>query len=207
MRIDYRLATGSPAPACYQDLMCALRWAHAHAAVYALDTSRIFLIGHEAGGHLVSLVATLGNGDFEKTGGWESLPDSFAGAASISGAYELRSLPWAAGWMPAGRRWEISLDYASPVRHVSAATRPLFMIHSDDDPVVPIQQAMEMEDALNRVKAPFAYALHQGRNHMTLSDDVIDLARQFVTQMGERVGSPTRPAKKPGPKKKARATA
>ena len=31
MSIDYRLVGGSPAPAPYLDLLCAIRWIHAHA--------------------------------------------------------------------------------------------------------------------------------------------------------------------------------
>ena len=62
MSIDYRLAGSTPAPACYQDLQCAIRFVHAHADEYSIDINRIYLIGQSAGGHLVSLAATLGDG-------------------------------------------------------------------------------------------------------------------------------------------------
>ena len=62
MSIDYRLIGCTPAPACYQDVLCAIRWLHAHAGRYPIDARRIFLIGQSAGGHLVSLAATLGPG-------------------------------------------------------------------------------------------------------------------------------------------------
>src|SRR5579872_3410697 len=67
MSIDYRLKGCSPAPACYQDLQCAIRFVHAHAKEFRIDTKRIFLIGQSAGGHLVSLAATWGDGDFPRT--------------------------------------------------------------------------------------------------------------------------------------------
>jgi alpha-L-fucosidase 2 len=73
MSIDYRLLGCTPPPACYQDVLCAIRWLHAHAARYPIDPNRIFLIGQSAGGHLVSLAATLGDGPFKRTGGWEDL--------------------------------------------------------------------------------------------------------------------------------------
>jgi acetyl esterase len=60
MSIDYRLIGCTPAPACYQDVLCAIRWVHAQAGRYPIDIKRIFLIGQSAGGHLVSLAATLG---------------------------------------------------------------------------------------------------------------------------------------------------
>ena len=59
MSIDYRLVTCTPAPACYQDFLCAVRWVHAHRDEHKLDTESLFLIGMSAGGHLVSLAATL----------------------------------------------------------------------------------------------------------------------------------------------------
>ncbi len=62
MSIDYRLVGCTPPPACYQDVLCAIRWVHAHADEYPIDRERIFLIGMSAGGHLVSLAATLGDG-------------------------------------------------------------------------------------------------------------------------------------------------
>ena len=36
MSIDYRLVTCSPAPAAYQDVLCAIRWVHANAGRYGL---------------------------------------------------------------------------------------------------------------------------------------------------------------------------
>src|SRR4051812_44316720 len=53
MSIDYRLVGCTPAPACYQDFQCAIRYVHAHADEYNVDTNRIVLIGQSAGGHLV----------------------------------------------------------------------------------------------------------------------------------------------------------
>src|SRR5262249_45295280 len=41
MTIDYRLAGGTPPPACYQDLQCAIRWVHAHADKYPIDRERV----------------------------------------------------------------------------------------------------------------------------------------------------------------------
>src|SRR5882762_435590 len=45
MSIDYRLKESTPAPACYQDFQCAIRFVHAHADKYNIDAKRIFLIG------------------------------------------------------------------------------------------------------------------------------------------------------------------
>src|SRR5262245_39271269 len=94
MSIDYRLVGCTPPPACYQDVLCAVRWVHAHAGKYRIDRERIFLIGMSAGGHLVSLVGTLGDGPFAKTGGWEKHPTDVRGVISLSAPYDLETLSW-----------------------------------------------------------------------------------------------------------------
>src|SRR5262245_47955143 len=68
MSIDYRLRDCSPAPACYQDLQCAIRFVHANADKYNIDTKRIFLIGKSAGGHMVSLACKLGDWKYTRNG-------------------------------------------------------------------------------------------------------------------------------------------
>ena len=103
MSIDYRLIGCTPAPACYQDTLCAIRWLHAHVDKYPIDRRRLFLIGQSAGGHLVSLAATLGEGPFQRTGGWEDRPHDFRGVISVSAPYELTKLDWGNGWTPAGQ--------------------------------------------------------------------------------------------------------
>ncbi len=72
MTIDHRLVGGSPAPAPYEDTLCAIRWLHAHAGEYGVDENRIFLICNSSGGHLVALAATLGDGPFARAGGWDA---------------------------------------------------------------------------------------------------------------------------------------
>ena len=89
MSVDYRLASLAAPPACYQDVQCALRYAHANAEELNIDTSRIFVIGESAGAHLAALCATLGDGAFEKTGGWQEASSSVAGAIAVAGPYEL----------------------------------------------------------------------------------------------------------------------
>ena len=118
MSIDYRLVTCSPAPACYQDLQCAIRWVHAHADDFHLDLDRFYLIGQSAGGHLVSLAATLGDGRFGRMGGWEDQSNDITAAISVvpiprrelSLSPASRIIAWA--WWKA--RWRRSAVARSP---------------------------------------------------------------------------------------------
>ena len=143
MTIDYRLRGCSPPPACYQDVQCAIRYLHAHAEQYSLDENRIFLIGQSAGGHMVSLAATMGNGDLPKTGGWPTSRDDFRAAICVSGTYDLKALNWGNLWTPVGVDPETARELASPIRYAKPGMKPLLIFHADNDKSVPIANALQ----------------------------------------------------------------
>jgi acetyl esterase/lipase len=184
LSIDYRLVGTAPAPACYQDLLCAIRWVHAHAKEQRIDKDRIFLIGQSAGGHLVSLVATLGEGPFKHTGGWEDQPADVRAVISVAGPYELNTLDWGTLWAPAGVEASAARKLASPLHHVSAKTRPLLVIHSDDDHSVPVVQAVNMARALEQAKVRSRFVHYKDKGHMGITPDVIQEALAFIEEIG-----------------------
>ena len=180
MSIDYRLIGCTPAPACYQDTLCAIRWLHAHADKYPIDRRRLFLIGQSAGGHLVSLAATLGEGPYKRTGGWEDRPHDFRGVISVSAPYELTKLDWGNGWTPAGQDPVAARQLASPINHVSDKMKPILIIHSDDDPSVPVQQALDMVQVLAKAQVRHRFIHYRDKGHISMTEDVIKEARAFI---------------------------
>lgn len=56
--IDYRLTPQVMHPAHVQDVAASINWVKKNIANYHGDASRVFLLGHSAGAHLVALVAT-----------------------------------------------------------------------------------------------------------------------------------------------------
>ncbi|HXT13679.1 MAG TPA: pectinesterase family protein [Candidatus Angelobacter sp.] len=61
--ISYRLAPTNRWPACYDDVLTAIRWVKKHAEEFKGDPNRMALLGYSAGGHLVTLAGTRGKGD------------------------------------------------------------------------------------------------------------------------------------------------
>ena len=59
INVEYRMANVSLAPAAVEDCRCALRWAVRNAKQYNIDTDRIVLTGHSAGGHLSLITGML----------------------------------------------------------------------------------------------------------------------------------------------------
>jgi acetyl esterase/lipase len=182
MSIDYRLVGCTPAPACYQDMQCAIRYVHAHADEYNIDTSRIFLIGQSAGGHMVSLAATLGDGPFQRTGGWEDAGNDFRAAISVAANYELNTLSWGNIWTPTGADPTEARALASPVNHVTVDAKPMLILHSDNDRSVPIDNALLMVAALEDAGAEFEFHRYPDMGHMGINAEVITRAREFIEE-------------------------
>ena len=180
MSIDYRLTTCTPAPACYQDMLCSIRWVHANAERYNLDRNRIFLMGMSCGGHMASLAATLGDGKWPRTGGWEDYPTEFRAAICISGAYDLIKLDWGAGWAPPGEPFPTAREYASPIHHVGPDNRPQLLLHSDDDPSIPIEQVLRMDVALREARAPYKFVRYRDQGHIFITEECIRQSRDYI---------------------------
>lgn len=183
LSVDYRLVGGSPAPACYTDVRCAIRWVHAHAGDYGIDPERVYLIGQSAGGHMVSLAATIGDGPYAKTGGWDTARSDVRAVVSVAAAYDLPSLSWGNLWTPVAGNVDEARRQASPMNHVSATTKPILVIHSDDDKSVPVQQAVDFVGRLKAANVPHRFVHYTDRGHMGITDDVIREARAFITEM------------------------
>ena len=182
MSIDYRLVGVSPAPACSQDFQCAIRYVHAHAKQYNIDTDRIFLMGQSAGGHMVSLAATMGDGPFKRTGGWEDASNDVRAVISVAANYELTTLSWGTIWTPAKGDPIEARRLASPVNHVKKDMKPLLVIHADNDRSVPIDNALGMVAALEKADAPHKFLRYTDAGHMGITPEVIARAREFIAR-------------------------
>jgi acetyl esterase/lipase len=183
MTIDYRLAKATPAPACYQDMLCAIRYLRAHSARYRIDPSRIFVIGQSAGGQMASLLATLGEGPYKKAGGWTDQSAEIRAVISVCAPYELNTLDWGKLWVPLTGDATEARRLASPLHQISPRTRPILVIHSDDDKSVPIQQAIDMAQALEQAKIRSRFIHYKDRGHMGITPEVTREALAFIKEV------------------------
>jgi alpha-L-fucosidase 2 len=191
MTIDYRLAGTSPAPAGYQDLLTAIRWIHAHADKYSIDQSRIYIAGNSSGGHVVSLAGTLSDGPYAKVGGWKDASSDVRAVISIAAPYELNTLSWGNLWTPLDARTPAELEKArrtaSPIHQIGPNTKPMLIIHSDDDESVPVQQAHDMVAALTKAGVKHKFVHYKDRGHMRLTDEVVKEMLDFIADL-EQLG-------------------
>jgi acetyl esterase/lipase len=82
---NYRLSPTVRHPAHVQDVAGAVTWTRRHIAVYGGDPQRIYLLGHSAGGHLVSLLAT--DESYLKAEGLTTA--DIKGVITVSGVYRI----------------------------------------------------------------------------------------------------------------------
>lgn len=125
--INYRLAPKVTYPEQIKDVARAFAWTHKNIGKYGGLADRIFVCGHSAGGHLVSLLAT--NDAYLKAEGL-SLKD-IRGVIPISGVYKIpendRLFDLAFGTDPKQRR------DASPLCHARPDAPPFLIIYADTD--------------------------------------------------------------------------
>ena len=189
MTIDHRLVEATPAPAPYQDTLCAIRWLHAHAAEYGVDENRIYIIGNSSGGHLAALTAILGDNvkAYPRTGGWENARSDVRAGIAVAAPYDLNTLSWGNLWTPLSGDTSAARRQASPMAQISANSKPILVIHSDDDQSVPIQQALDMLKALEAAKVQHKFVHYTDRGHVGLTDEVLQEARSFIKQLDTSV--------------------
>jgi acetyl esterase len=204
MNLEYRLIGSSPAPACYQDLYTAIRWVHAHAADYHIDPNRIYIMGNSSGGHEATLAATLGQGPYPRTGGWEKADAEIRAVISVSGAYDLNTLSWGNLWTPiagdpnigfttlSGATLEEARRLASPIKNIGPNTKPMLLLHSDDDRSVPIQQAIDMDKALSAAKIPHKFIHYTDKGHIGFTDFADNEARAFIADLETKAAPQSR---------------
>ncbi|HEY8995676.1 MAG TPA: alpha/beta hydrolase [Lacunisphaera sp.] len=147
--INYRYAPTYRWPACFDDVQTAIRWVKAHAAEFKGDPSRIALVGHSAGGHLVCLAATVVDDSVRV--------QAVVGFAPVTNHEQ--DLPMRGGLstslqMLLNRPKELTpeslglLRAISPLNHVRPGLPPFLLVHGDADKTVPIQQSRDFQEKL-----------------------------------------------------------
>jgi acetyl esterase/lipase len=174
--MGYRLSPRHPWPAHILDVKLALAWVKANIARYGGDPDFVAITGGSAGGHLASLAA-LTPDDKSLQPGYEDVDLAVAAAVPLYGRYD-----WVSTEGP-GRRELVSLvgryivqqriadapevfRAASPLWRVCSDAPPFFVLHGDNDTVIPVEEARAFVDALRAVShSPVAYAELPGAQH------------------------------------------
>jgi alpha-L-fucosidase 2 len=147
--INYRLAPKHRWPAPLEDVQTAIRWVRAHAAKFKGDPSRIALIGHSAGGHLVTLAATVVD-DSVRVQAVVGYAPVTAFEQQMLARGELGPAPRALLNRPKELTPETLgvLRAISPINHVRTGLPPFLLLHGDADATVPLQESRDFQEKL-----------------------------------------------------------
>ncbi len=179
--VDYRLSPEAKFPAQIHDIKAAIRFLRANAERFHLDPDRIVIVGASAGGHLAALAGVSdGVQELEGTlGEYTSVSSRVQAIVSFYGASNLQSIlsqstehglsvrvP-ALQLLLGGQPQDVPdlAKLASPVASVDAADPPLWLIHGDSDPQMPLEQSKEFVKAYRNVRSSVQLDIVVGGKH------------------------------------------
>lgn len=114
---DYRTWPETAFPGFIDDAAAAVRWARDHAAEFGGDPSRIFLMGHSAGAHIVMLLAT----DNRYLAAQQMSKHDLSGVIGLAGPYDFLPLK------------DATLEEIFPPE-LRAASQPINFVSGDEPP-------------------------------------------------------------------------
>jgi acetyl esterase/lipase len=201
---NYRLAPLARYPAHIQDVARAVAWVHKHVGEYGGDAGNLFLMGHSAGGHLVSLLAA--DVRLLKPAGFDA--KAIRGVISVSGIYQLSEVTLQALARTPRKELEVSADgnpyalvfgndpdtcrQASPMTHVRRGLPPFLIVVAENDLPTLAEMALQFDAALREHGCQGRLLKAADRNHVTVlwsarhPDDplpraVVEFVRKYTT--------------------------
>ena len=182
--VDYRLSPVAQFPAQIYDIKAAVRCLRGTAKEHGISGGRMAISGGSAGGHLAALVGVT-NGVKELEGDIGSHRNQssdvqaivvFYGASNLTTILAQSTPHGLSVRVPAlelllGGQPESKVELArlaSPVFHVDKTDPPLLWYHGDQDPQMPVNQALEMigaykKQGLNATFEPVPGGAHGGK--------------------------------------------
>lgn len=179
--LDFRQSTQAPFPANVHDIKAGIRFLRAHAADYGYDATRIAIAGESSGAHL-ALVAGLSAGMAELEGSVGSDLSASSAVQAILAYFPATdlstilaqstpfglsvrepSLQLLLGGTP--EEQPVLARLASPVSLVRPESPPLYLLHGDRDPQMPINQSLQLWGVYKDLGLDVSFAPVHGAAH------------------------------------------
>ncbi len=191
----YRLTNEAGWPAQIHDCKAAIRWIRGHAGQHGLDADKIGVWGSSAGGHLASMLGTSGDVK-ELEGALGSCTESSSRVSCVVNYFGPenfitmvdkpstidRTTPDYPEAVLIGGRVQDKPDAAraaSPITYVTKDDPPFLTAHGTKDPLVPYEQAVELDAAMKKAGASHLLIEMTGGGHGFRSSDLDARVKQF----------------------------
>ena len=200
--IDYRLSDVATFPAQIHDAKAAVRFLRANAKRFGLDPDHFGVWGESAGGHLAALLGvTSGKKALEGDEGITGVSSRVQAVADWYGPVDLANI--AVGRLHKSMTKQQLDDIitqllgksphddrrlaarASPITYVTRGAPPFFVMHGDEDEVVPLHQSVLLVSALREAGTEVEFRVLKGAGHSGedfFSPQAIERVRAFFDQ-------------------------
>lgn len=211
----YRLANEATWPAQLDDGKAAIRWVKAHADDHGLDPERIAVWGRGAGAHLALMLGLTGDAP-ELEGELGTHTDRNAAVAGVVNFFGVTDMPAmvdhpsafdrSSPEAPEARLLGSALPdsperakAASPITYVSEGDPPVLTLHGTDDLVVPYEQAVRLDLALQDAGVISHFVTVPGAEHGDFPERAEKRVAAFLARVlrDEDVEVPTEPLEAP----------
>jgi len=174
---DYRKTPQVTFPAFVEDAAKAVAWSKHHAAEYGGDPSRIYLLGHSAGAHIVAMLGT--DGRFLQAVGMR--PRDLAGVVGMSGPYDFLPLtdPDLQQVFAPQTNWPLS----QPVNFVDGDEPPFLLFQGTADKTVRPRNSVSMAAKLRAAGEPVQLQMIEGAGHVATLTGLVRESSDVRTQV------------------------
>jgi acetyl esterase/lipase len=181
---SYRLSPLVKHPNHCEDIACALKFTAKNIEKYGGDANMVLLMGHSAGGHIISLI-TLYPQFLTKVG---LEPSFIKGVVSVSGVYDISAIAKESKVVlrmivnPAfGVKDDLDYSDASPIEHITPNSPPFLILNAQNDWGLE-HQAKHFHEKLKNAGVECEWKHYEGSNTNHLS----------IIGLGKSLGQPYR---------------
>lgn len=159
---DYRTYPRGVFPDFMHDAAAAVAWTQKNIAQYGGDPKKIYLIGHSAGAHIVTLLAL----DKQYLAAQGLSTDVLAGVVGLAAPTNFAAT-LEAKYRPAfGNQTE--LERAQPIRYARGDAPPLLLLHGADDSVVLPRNSIALAERITALGGQARARIYPGKGHSGL---------------------------------------
>ncbi len=156
--IAYRLSGQATAPAAIEDTRCALIYLIKNAKALNIDVNKIVIMGGSAGGHLALMGGLLANDNRFDTNCAGEKSVKVAAIIDKYGIVDVGDKRYGSFRSGSEKKWlgskvadQSFIESVSPIYIVKKDSPPIFIVHGDADPTVPIQQSYDLKKRLDEL--------------------------------------------------------
>ncbi len=203
--VQYRLAPKSKYPAMLEDAQAAVRYLRANSGRYHIDPMRMGACGASAGGQLALMLGFTDAKDPKaENGRWSSQVSSVLdlfGPTDMSKDYGAKfDIVYTMVLGKPKEQASKEIAAASPVNHVTTGGTSVFIVHGDQDDIVPPMQSKRLMSKLDETKSEYEFVSIPGMGHGPNAPTM----KAFKEAVSKGIDFLARKLKKPVPEVKQR---